>query len=96
MLNPVSPRPPPCTRVPAFSACADHPASPRPKCRGLPCGWESRWKLEGLARGGVAPNTPIRAAAAMLPLGAAAFVILATWEFAGSYWLPGIVSGLGD
>lgn len=42
-----------------------------------------------------ASGTPLRLAATAVLLGAAAFVILATWEFAGSYWLPGIASGLG-
>jgi hypothetical protein len=41
-----------------------------------------------------APGTPIRAAATLLLLAAAAFVILATWVFAKNYWFPGIASGL--
>jgi len=41
-----------------------------------------------------APGTPIRVAAALLLLAAAAFVLLATWVFAKNYWLPGIASGL--
>ncbi|MBC9033437.1 DUF2306 domain-containing protein [Sphingomonas sp. JC676] len=41
-----------------------------------------------------APGTPIRAAAALLLLGASAFILLATWVFAKNYWLPGIASGL--
>lgn len=41
-----------------------------------------------------AAGTPIRAAATLLLLGASGFVILATWQFATHYWLPGIASGL--